>query len=203
MNWIDFGQDILMPGISVLEKIVRPMVVYIFLLIGLRLAGRRELAQLNSFDFVVLLMLSNTVQNAIIGNDNSVTGGIIGASTLLITNTLVVRFLYKHPKWSRMLEGQAVYLVQDGKLNERELEKQTISKEELSEIVRRQGLDSLAQVQDCILETNGTVTVVAKKEHTEEARQEARLTRLDQMQTQLELLIGQQQKLLAHLEQSK
>src|SRR4051794_3608391 len=112
MNWIDFSQDILVPGISVLEKIVRPLIVYLFLLIGLRLAGRREIAQLNSFDFVVLLMLSNTVQNAIIGNDNSVTGGLIGATTLLIANTLLVRFLYKHPKWSHMLEGREVYLIQ-------------------------------------------------------------------------------------------
>ena len=75
------------------EKIIRPIIIYIFLIVGLRLAGKRELAQLNPFDLVVLLTLSNTVQNAIIGDDNSVTGGLVGASTLLLVNYLTVKFL--------------------------------------------------------------------------------------------------------------
>lgn len=81
-------------GAPVLEKMLRPAIVYAFLVIGLRLAGKRELAQLNPFDLVVLLTLSNTVQNAIIGNDTSVTGGIVGAATLLVINYFVVRLLY-------------------------------------------------------------------------------------------------------------
>src|SRR3954468_9456793 len=83
---------------SVLEKILRPIIVYVFLIIGIRLAGKRQLAQLNAFDLVVLLTLANTVQNAIIGADNSVTGGLIGAATLLAMNYVVVRFLYGHQK---------------------------------------------------------------------------------------------------------
>ena len=90
-------------GLPVLEKVLRPVLIYAFLVIGLRLAGKRELAQLNPFDLVVLLTLSNTVQNAIIGEDNSVTGGIIGATTLLAVNYLVVRFLYGH---ERVLGGR-------------------------------------------------------------------------------------------------
>src|SRR5512132_1763681 len=90
-----------------LEKILRPILVYLFLVVSLRLAGKRELAQLNPFDLVVLLTLSNTVQNAIIGNDNSVTGGIVGATTLLVVNYVVVRFLYSHEKLDRMVEGGA------------------------------------------------------------------------------------------------
>ena len=86
--------DMFVLALPVAEKILRPIVVYFFLVIGLRLAGKRELAQLNPFDLVVLLTLSNTVQNAIIGDDNSVTGGIIGAATLLLVNYLVVRFLF-------------------------------------------------------------------------------------------------------------
>src|SRR5437899_1939077 len=93
-----FWSDLLHPDVSILEKIVRPVIVYVFLIIGLRLAGKRELAQLNPFDLVVLLTLSNTVQNAIIGNDNSVAGGLIGAATLLTVNYFVVRFLFKHEK---------------------------------------------------------------------------------------------------------
>ncbi|HSU87366.1 MAG TPA: DUF421 domain-containing protein, partial [Terriglobia bacterium] len=106
--------DILQPDISVLEKIIRPLIVYFFLVIGLRLAGKRELAQLNPFDLVVLLTLSNTVQNAIIGNDNSVTGGLIGATTLLIVNYVVVRFLFKHPQLDRLVEGDPDVLIEGG-----------------------------------------------------------------------------------------
>jgi len=87
--------------LPVLEKILRPIIVYVFLVVGLRLAGKRELAQLNPFDLVVLLTLSNTVQNAIIGEDNSVSGGLIGATTLLAVNFVVVRFLYSHRAYLR------------------------------------------------------------------------------------------------------
>src|SRR6266705_3307255 len=91
-------------SLPVAEKVLRPVVVYVFLIVGLRLAGKRELAQLNPFDLVVLLTLSNTVQNAIIGEDNSVTGGVIGASTLLAINYGVVRLLYTHERVERMIE---------------------------------------------------------------------------------------------------
>src|SRR5256885_15301660 len=90
--------DMFALGLPVAEKMLRPIVVYVFLIVGLRLAGKRGLAQLNPFDLVVLLTLSHTVQNAIIGEDNSVTGGILGAVTLLAVNYLVVRFLYTHEK---------------------------------------------------------------------------------------------------------
>ena len=99
--------DMFVLALPVAEKILRPVVVYFFLVIGLRLAGKRELAQLNPFDLVVLLTLSNTVQNAIIGDDNSVTGGIIGAATLLLVNYLVVRFLFRHEKLDRLVEGES------------------------------------------------------------------------------------------------
>src|SRR5881409_1252940 len=91
-------------GVPVLEKILRPILVYVFLVVGLRLAGKRELAQLNPFDLIVLLTLSNTVQNAIIGDDNSVTGGLLGAATLLGVNYIVVRFMVKHEKLDRLIE---------------------------------------------------------------------------------------------------
>src|SRR5437016_5316035 len=107
-------RDILHPDVSILEKIIRPILVYFFLIAGLRLAGKRELAQLNAFDLVVLLTLSNTVQNAIIGNDNSVTGGIIGATTLLLVNYIVVRFLYSHEALDHAVEGGVDVLIEGG-----------------------------------------------------------------------------------------
>src|SRR5262249_9079266 len=103
-------------ALPVLEKILRPIIVYLFLIIGLRLAGKRELAKLNPFDLVVLLTLSNTVQNAIIGDDNSVTGGVIGAATLLAINYLVVKFLYNHEKLNRLVEGDADVLIDNGEI---------------------------------------------------------------------------------------
>src|SRR2546425_4787736 len=103
-------------GVPVAEKVLRPVVVYAFLVVGLRLAGKRELAQLNPFDLVVLLTLSNTVQNAIIGDDNSVTGGVIGASTLLIANYVVVRFLYGHERAEHFIEGAPDVLIADGEV---------------------------------------------------------------------------------------
>src|SRR5579871_2856364 len=105
------------------EKVIRTLVVYGFLLIGLRLAGKRELGQLNPFDLVVLLVLSNTVQNAIIGNDNSLIGGLVGAAFLLTLNYAVVRFLYRHPALDRLIEGDPDVLVRDGKILHRRLER--------------------------------------------------------------------------------
>src|SRR3982750_4344065 len=92
-HWL---QDTFTPGAPLVEKALRPVIVYFFLVLVLRVFGKRELAQLNPFDLVVLLSLSNTVQNAIIGDDNSVLGGLIGALALLIINYCVVRFLFKH-----------------------------------------------------------------------------------------------------------
>src|SRR5207302_5910617 len=102
-------------------KILRPIVIYAFLVISLRLSGKRELCHLNPTDLVVLLTLSNTVQNAIIGDDNTVVGGIIGATSLLVTNYLVVRFLYDHRKLDQMVEGRADVLVEDGKVRTQHL----------------------------------------------------------------------------------
>src|SRR5215467_13259267 len=135
--------DILYPDTSILEKIVRPILVYFFLIVGLRLAGKRELAQLNAFDLVVLLTISNTVQNAIIGNDNSVLGGLIGAATLLVVNYVVVRFLYSHESLDRMIEGEPDVLIENGQLREDRLKKELITITELEEAAHKQGFSSL------------------------------------------------------------
>src|SRR5215467_12092987 len=113
------------------EKILRPIVVYIFLVIGLRLAGKRELAQLNPLDLIVLLTLSNTVQNAIIGDDNSVTGGLIGATTLLAMNYVVIRFLYEHQRLERLVEGDADVLIDAGQVRHDRLRKELVTLSEL------------------------------------------------------------------------
>src|SRR3954465_9682764 len=119
--------DIFAVGAPILEKILRPILVYFFLVIALRVFGKRELAQLNPFDLVVLLSLSNTVQNAIIGNDNSLSGGLIGALALLAMNYVVVRFLFKHRRLDQILEGEPTSLVKDGKICEDGLAKELLN----------------------------------------------------------------------------
>jgi uncharacterized membrane protein YcaP (DUF421 family) len=166
-------------GLPVLEKILRPIIVYIFLIIGLRLSGKRELAQLNPFDLVVLLTLSNTVQNAIIGDDNTVIGGIIGATSLLAINYLVVRFLYDHHKLDQLVEGSADILVENGKVYEHKLKRELITKQELAAAARKQGFDSLSDVRQCVLEPGGTLTFIAKKPDTEDIRHQEILQKFE------------------------
>jgi len=172
-------KDMFVLGVPILEKILRPVIVYVFLIVGLRLSGKRELAQLNPFDLVVLLTLSNTVQNAIIGDDNSVTGGIIGATSLLAINYLVVRFLYDHRKIDQIVEGSADILVEDGKVHEHKLKRELITKEELAAAARKQGFETLSQVRQCVLEPGGTLTFIAKKPDTEDIRHAELMKKFD------------------------
>ncbi len=138
-------QNMFLLTVPVLEKIIRPIIVYLFLIIGLRLAGKRELAQLNPSDLVVLLTISNTVQNAIIGNDNSITGGLIGASTLLLVNYLAVRYLYRHKELDKLVEGDEDLLIENGRLLEDRLQKELITLSELQIAAHRQGFGSLEE----------------------------------------------------------
>ena len=172
-------KDMFVLGLPILEKILRPILVYLFLIIGLRLSGKRELAQLNPFDLVVLLTLSNTVQNAIIGDDNTITGGVIGATSLLVINYLVVRFLYDHRKLDQLVEGCAEILVQDGKVFTKRLKRELITKEELAAAARKQGFESLSEVRQCVLEPGGTLTFIARKPDTEDLRHQEVVRKLE------------------------
>jgi uncharacterized membrane protein YcaP (DUF421 family) len=172
-------------GLPVLEKVLRPIFVYVFLVGGLRLAGKRELAQLNPFDLVVLLTLSNTVQNAIIGDDNSVTGGIIGAATLLGLNYLVVRFLYGHERLEHLVEGDPDVLIEDGEIQFDRLRKELVTLSELESAAHRQGFASLDEVQRAVLEPGGTVAFFGKKPNPEAARHAELTRRLDRILEEL------------------
>src|ERR1700686_4773025 len=149
-------------GAPVVEKILRPVIVYFFLVVLLRVFGKRELAQLNPFDLVVLLSLSNTVQNAIIGNDNSLTGGLIGAFTLLGVNYIVVRFLFRHRRLDQVFEGKPTVLVEHGHIIKRALCQELLTRAELMTVLHRQGFDTLSEVERCVLEPGGTFYVQRK-----------------------------------------
>ena len=176
--------------LPLLEKILRPIVVYIFLIVGLRLSGKRELAQLNPFDLIVLLTLSNTVQNAIIGDDNSVTGGMIGAGTLLAVNYLVVRILFRFPRLDTVVEGKRDYLIRHGHVNRRHLNQQFITRAELVAAAHRQGMDSLAEVESAVLEPTGTITFVQKTPTSDDKRHHEILDSIESLRQELAALKG-------------
>ncbi len=174
--------------LPVIEKILRPVIVYFFLIVGLRVSGKRELAQLNPFDLVVLLTISNTVQNAIIGNDNSVTGGLIGVSALLVTNYLFVRYLYRRPKLEAALEGKTDYLIENGQLNQQLLEKDIITIPELQAAARKQGYPTLDLVQTATIEPGGSISFIPKYPSPNEIRHAELVSRLDQLAAQVSAL---------------
>jgi uncharacterized membrane protein YcaP (DUF421 family) len=181
-------------ALPILEKIIRPVIIYVFLVVGLRLAGKRELAQLNPFDLVVLLTLSNTVQNSIIGDDNSVTGGVIGAATLLAVNYLFVRFLYSHQRIEQVVEGKTDVLIEKGKVCPEALQKNLITMAELEAAAHRQGLASIDEVDRAFIEPGGTFCFIAKKPAPEETRHNELLARLEKLAGEVAQLRLSQQR---------
>jgi uncharacterized membrane protein YcaP (DUF421 family) len=173
-----FNHMFLLP-LPILEKLARPVIIYLVLVVLLRIFGKRELGQLNPFDLVVLLSLSNTVQNAIIGEDNSVTGGVIGAFGLLAINWLVVRMLFRSRRLTRAFEGRATILVRDGQIDQRALKHESLTREELIEVIHRQGFEGVHQVRCCELEPNGSYYVEAFDPSAADKRQAEVLERLD------------------------
>ena len=155
--------------LPLMEKILRPMIVYVVLIGFLRLFGKRELAQLNPFDLVVLLSLANTTQNAMIGDDNSVTGGVVGAFSLLAINWLLMRLLFRLPKLNQALEGGKTTLIRDGMVDRAAMKRETLTEIELLSVLHKQGLNSFAEVGKCVLEPNGTFYIEASKPTAEEA----------------------------------
>jgi uncharacterized membrane protein YcaP (DUF421 family) len=188
-------QDMFALGLPILEKIIRPIIVYFTLIIGLRLAGKRELAQLNPFDLVVLLTLSNTVQNAIIGDDNTITGGVIGAATLLLLNYLVVRFIYKNGSIEKIVEGTEDVLIDNGVIQTQLLERELIPVTELEIAAHKQGFSTLNEVDRAVLEPGGGITFLRKEPVPEEQRHAELLTRLDTLNTELTALRAELQTL--------
>jgi uncharacterized membrane protein YcaP (DUF421 family) len=183
-------KDMFVITLPILEKILRPVIVYIFLVVMLRLSGKRELVQLNPFDLVVLLTLSNTVQNAIIGDDNSVSGGLLGATSLLAINYLVVRFLYNHKKLDQIVEGKADILMEGGQVRPEHLKKELITMAQLEAAARKQGFGSLSEVDQCILEPGGTLSFIGKKPDVDVMRHKELLDRIDRLKDELALLRG-------------
>jgi uncharacterized membrane protein YcaP (DUF421 family) len=184
--------DMFAMGAPLLEKVLRPAAVYFFLVISLRIFGKRELAQLNPFDLVVLLSLSNTVQNAIIGNDNSLTGGLIGAFTLLALNYLVIRYLFRHRRLDQLFEGKPTMLIKDGKIIKSALAKELLTRAELMTVLHRQGFDSLSEVDQCVLEPGGTFYIRRKLPALDTVQHDEVMAQLKEIAARLDALLLRQ-----------
>lgn len=166
MNWTTTWHDLTHLDISVLEKVLRTVVVYAGLVLLMRLAGKRVLSQLNTFDLVVVLLLSNVVQNAVIGPDNSVVGGLIGAVALVGVNALWERIATASDGTARVIEGSATILVRDGVPDRSAIVRVGLRLPEVMAALHRQGADRIEDVQVASLEPGGAIRV----ELTEDAR---------------------------------
>jgi uncharacterized membrane protein YcaP (DUF421 family) len=150
-------------GVPPADKVVRTVVVYVGIALALRLAGKRDLAQLNSFDLVVTLLLANVVQNAIIGPDNSLIGGLLGVAILLTINSGVVRFVSRHEWAVRMFEGSNTTLVKDGRYIESALRREGLRKADIEVALRQQNANGLEEVAEATLTPGGAIIVCSSR----------------------------------------
>ncbi len=177
--------DLMTMGVPTAEKVARTIVVYGFLIAGLRLFGKRELGQLNPLDFIVLLLVSNTVQNAIIGNDNSLAGGLLGAAVLFVVNDVLVRYSYAHPRFRRAVEGRPDVLVHEGRILRHALERNFITKEELLAAARKQGVQHLSDLESVRLEVSGALSFVVREPSAADTFRTEVLRRLEAIERRL------------------
>jgi uncharacterized membrane protein YcaP (DUF421 family) len=153
--------DLFTVQVPLLEKVLRTVLVYAGLAILLRLAGKRDLAQLNTFDLVVMLLLSNVVQNSIIGADNSLTGGLLGAAVLVAVNSAWVRIINRKPQLTMLFEGTPTILVKDGKVVAN-LHRLGLRRSDVVAALRGQGADSIDEVAEASLEPGGSIVMDLK-----------------------------------------
>jgi uncharacterized membrane protein YcaP (DUF421 family) len=151
-------------GVSAGEKVIRTVLVYLVVLALLRIFGKRQLAQLNALDLVVLLLLSNVVQNAIIGPDNSFLGGVLGAATLVVCNYVLIRLTYNHDRMLYLVQGKSTKLAEKGQPDVRALHKELITENELDSALRREGINGVKATDEVTLDPEGTITPVTKPE---------------------------------------
>lgn len=171
--------------ISLTEKVIRTVAVYLAIAALLRIAGKRDLAQLNTFDLVVVLLLSNVVQNAIIGPDNSLLGGLFGALILLASNAVLVRLSFVSATFARVFEGTDTVLVKDGRYDERSLAQEGLRRADLMSALKKQGAADVSQVAQATLGAGGAIVVELKPEATPATKADvaaivAVLTRLEE-----------------------
>ncbi len=156
----DADQLLNLDPISLALVVVRTLVVYLALLVGLRLAGKRELGQMTPFDLAVLLVISNAVQNAMVGPDVSLTGGLVAATTLVLANRVVTWLGVRSPRVRAELVGSPTLLVHEGKLLPEHLRHEQVTEDDVLQALREHGIEDLRAVKDAVLEPDGTISVI-------------------------------------------
>jgi uncharacterized membrane protein YcaP (DUF421 family) len=152
----------------ILDVVVRSVCVYLFMVIAIRLFGKNQLSQLNAGDVVLLLLISNAVQNAMVGENTSLEGGLVAALVLFVANFIVKRLMFSNRKFESFMEEDPVVLIKDGKVDENALNKVKISKDELEEAVREHGVDGIKKVKLSILEVDGNISVISEDEQSKQ-----------------------------------
>lgn len=143
------------------QVILRSVAVYFFVVLAIRIFGKKELAQLSVIDLVFILLISNSVQNAMVGPDTSLFGGLVAATALFITNFILKRVLYKNKRFNEFLQGKAILLVYKGQVQSHNLEHAEISLEELEASVREHGVQDIQKVDLCMLEADGNISIIS------------------------------------------
>lgn len=166
------------------EKVIRSIAVYLFLFIALRLAGKRELGNVSTGDLIVVLLLSNTVQNAIIGDETSLVGGLAGAAILILLNKAIVLASYRNRGFRRLVDGEPVDLIIDGEVDETVLAREQVTLQELAMAVREQNVAGIEYVKRAVLETNGIISVIPASDDESDAIAD-RLARIEALLNQL------------------
>ncbi|MFE4174035.1 DUF421 domain-containing protein [Streptomyces sp. NPDC056909] len=176
----EMWNDIFELHITVAEKVTRTLLVYVLILILFRFAGKRDLANLNAFDFVVIFLLSNVVQNAIIGDDQSVTGGVIGAATLVAANAAINRWLAVDERAAHIIEGTPTTVIEEGKPVQKAIKRLGLRSDELGDAVRKQTGSEISGVAHSRLEPDGRLVVVLRREERNATRSD-----IDELQRRL------------------
>lgn len=145
---------------QLLDLTVRASVVYFFILLAIRISGKREMSQMSVADFVLILLVSNAVQNAMIGPYNSLWAGLVAASTLFIVNYILKRFLYKLPFIKKTFEGEATLLIYNGKIQTEKLRKANITLNEMEMLIRENGIENVSKIKLGILEIDGKMSFI-------------------------------------------
>jgi uncharacterized membrane protein YcaP (DUF421 family) len=149
---------------TLLVIVLRTAIIYFVILTGLRLSGKREVGQMTPFDLVLLLLISNAVQNAMTGPDTSVTGGVVAAATLLLLNALISRLVRHSDRIKGVIEGTPTILIHHGKIVKQNLAKEQVTTDALAQALREHGVDEISDVRIAVLEIDGSISVLRNDE---------------------------------------
>ena len=148
---------------SYVEIIIRSTAVYIFMVVAIRLFGKKELSQLSTTDLVFIVLISNSVQNAMVGANSSLQGGLVAASVLFALNYTLKQLMYRSPRFKNLIEDKPVILVHDGKIDEQHLSREKITHDELEQAIREHGIPDYTHVKLAILEVDGSISVISEE----------------------------------------